>query len=132
MNYCVSVALLDRTVGFPQFDDARVRRDDVQALMPKVRMVVHPDQTTRACLPTKFTEVTMTLKDGRTLSRRVSLAKGQPRNALTDAELRTKFRDCAARALPTERVEALLTAIEKLDTAPSVQALASLLGAEAA
>jgi 2-methylcitrate dehydratase PrpD len=129
MNYCVSVALLDRTVGFPQFDDARVRRADVQALMPKVRMVVHPDQTTRACLPTKFTEVTIARKDGARVSRRVSLAKGQPQNPLTDAELEVKFRDCAIRALPADRVDALVTAIGRLDTAPTVGALAGLLSA---
>jgi 2-methylcitrate dehydratase PrpD len=127
MNYCVSAALLDGTVGFASFDDARVRRADVQTMMPKVRMVVHPDQTTRDCLPTKFTDVTIMLNDGRKLQRRVSTAKGQPQNPLTDAELEVKFRDCAARALPAERVGALVTSIGKLDTLASVTALADLL-----
>src|SRR6185503_3968374 len=84
MPYCVSVALLDRTVGLAQFVDERVRRGDVQALMPKVRMIVHPEQTTRETLVGKFSEVTITLNDGRTLVRRVVHAKGQPRNPLTD------------------------------------------------
>ena len=92
--------------GFAQFTDERVRRADVQALMPRVRMVIHPEQTTRECLPTRFSEVTIRLRDGRQLRRRVQQAKGQPRNPLTDAELTVKFRDCAARALPAERVGA--------------------------
>ena len=128
MPYCVSVALLDRSVGFAQFTDERVRRADVQALMPRVRMVIHPEQTTRECLPTRFSEVTITLRDGRQLQRRVQQAKGQPRNPLTDAELTVKFRDCAARALPAERVESLLAAVQRLETLADVSALARLLG----
>jgi len=127
MHYCVSAALLDGTVGFASFDDARVRRADVQAMMPKVRMVVHPDQTTRDCLPTKFTEIVIALHDGRTLTRRVSTAKGQPKNPLNDTELEVKFRDCATRALPAERAAALVTSIGKLDTLASVTTLADLL-----
>ena len=48
--YCVAVALLDRTVGLAQFADERVRRADVQALMPKVRMIVHPPEELLRCL----------------------------------------------------------------------------------
>jgi 2-methylcitrate dehydratase PrpD len=128
MPYCVSVALLDRTVGLAQFADERVRRADVQALMPKVCMFVHPEQTTRESLPNKFSEVTVKLTDGRTLVRRVDQAKGQPRNPLTDAELEVKFRDAAGRVLPGDRVEALLGAVQKLEAAPDVRPVARLLG----
>ena len=69
--------------------------------MPKVRMFVHPEQTTRESLPNKFSEVTVKLSDGRTLVKRVDQAKGQPRNPLTDAELEVKFRDAAGRTLGT-------------------------------
>jgi 2-methylcitrate dehydratase PrpD len=131
MPYCVSVALLDRTVGLAQFAEERVRRPDVTALMPKVRMFVHPEQTTRECLPTRFSEVTIRLADGRTLSRRVAQAKGQPRNPLTVDELEAKFRDCAARLLPAERVESLLGAVRSLETLPDAGALARLTRADA-
>ena len=127
MPYCVSVALLDRTVGLAQFADERVRRPDVQALMPKVRMFVHPEQTTRECLPTRFSEVTITLKDGRTVTKRVAQAKGQPRNPLTADELEVKFRDAAARVLTAERVASVLSAVRSLDAMPDVGALARLM-----
>ena len=127
MQYCVAVALLDRTVGLAQFADERVRRDDVQALMPRVRMFVHPEQTTRESLPNKFSEVTVTLTDGTKLQRRIDQAKGQPRNPLTDAELEVKFRDAAGRVLPTARVDALLAAVSALETLPDVAPMARLL-----
>jgi 2-methylcitrate dehydratase PrpD len=129
MPYCVSVALLDRAVGFAQFTDERVRRTDVQSLMPRVRMVIHPDQTGRECLPTRFSEVTIRLRDGRQIRRRVQQAKGQPGNPLSDADLAAKFLDCAARALPPERAESLLAAVERLDTLADVSVLARLLAA---
>ena len=128
MPYCVAVALLDGVVGLGQFSDERARRADVQAFMPKVRMFVHPEQTTRDCLPTRFTEVAITLRDGRRLERRVDQAKGQPKNPLSDAELTVKFRDCAARVLAPERVDAVLRAVEGLPTVPDVSAVARLLG----
>ena len=123
MPYCVAVALLDRAVGLAQFADERVRRPDVQALMPKVRMFVHPEQTSRECLPGRFSEVTITLADGRRLVKRVEHAKGQPQNPLTDAELETKFRDCAARALPGDQVDGLLAAVRELEAVADVSAL---------
>jgi 2-methylcitrate dehydratase PrpD len=127
MPYCVSVALLDRAVGLAQFADERVRRADVQALMPRVRMFVHPEQTTRESLPRRFSEVTITLKDGRRLARRVDLAKGQPRNPLKDGELEAKFRECASRALPAPRIDAVLETVRALETVADVRALGRLL-----
>jgi hypothetical protein len=44
------------------------------------------------------------------------------------AELLVKFRDCAARALPAERAESLLAAVQRLETLPDVSALTRLLG----
>jgi 2-methylcitrate dehydratase PrpD len=127
MPYCVAVALLDRTVGLAQFADERVCRADVRALMPRVRMFVHPEQTTRASLPTRFSEVAISLADGRRLTRRVRHAKGQPQNPLTDAELTAKFHDCAARVLPRERAEAVRAAVQGLPAAPDAGVVARLL-----
>jgi 2-methylcitrate dehydratase PrpD len=123
----VSVALLDRTVGLAQFADERVGRDDVQAFMPRVRMVVHPAQTTRDALATRFSEVTITLKDGRRLQKRVTQAKGQPRNPLTEKELQMKFLDCAARVLPSDRASSLLAAISGLEAVSDVAAVTALM-----
>jgi 2-methylcitrate dehydratase PrpD len=131
MPYCVSVALLDRAVGFAQFADERVRRADVQALMPRIRMFVHPEQATRDSLAKRFSEVAITLTDGRRFERRIDVARGQPRNPLTDGELEGKFRDCASRALADERAEAILGTVQALETVRDVSALGRLLATPA-
>ena len=76
-------------------------------------------------------QLTITLRDGRRLTRRVREAKGQPRNPLTDAELTEKFHDCAARVLPTERAESVRAAVQTLETLADVGAIARLLSSDA-
>ena len=71
------------------------------------------------------------LADGRRLVKSVNLAKGQPRNPLSDAELTTKFHDCAARVLSRERADSVLAAVQTLETAPDVSALARILSGSA-
>ena len=95
-------------------------------------MVVHPEQTTRDSLAKKFSEVTIRLTGGQRLDRRVDIAKGQPQNPLTDAELEVKFRDCAARALPADRIDPLLAAVRSLESVPDVSAVCRLLRASGA
>ena len=127
MPYCVSVALLEGSVGLADFTDERARRADVQEFMPRVRMFVHPEQSTRESGTTRFTDVTIALKDGRVLQRRVSQAKGQPKNPLTDAQLEAKFRDCAARVLPAARIDSLVAMLGALEGVPDVGELARAL-----
>jgi 2-methylcitrate dehydratase PrpD len=71
--------------------------------------------------------VTITLTDGRRLQRRVAQAKGQPKNPLTEAELSAKFRDCAARVLPSGQVDVVVELVGRLETLPEVGVLAGAL-----
>ena len=63
----------------------------------------------------------------RQLRERVTHAKGQPKNPLSDAELDAKFRDCAIRVLPANRVDAVLVSIRTLETVPDVSTIAAAL-----
>ena len=92
--------------------------------------LVHPEQTTRECLPTRFSEVTITRQNGRTVTKRVREAKGQPKNRLTPDELEAKFRDAAGRGLDVDRVLSILHAVRSLETVPDVSALARLMSTD--
>ena len=52
---------------------------------------------------------------------------GGPERPLTREELRQKFRDCAAGALPPDRIEEALMQVERVDEAPRVTGLADAL-----
>ena len=51
---------------------------------------------TALCPEKRVASVTVELKDGRLLSRRVDYPKGEPENPISDEELRAKFRSLAA------------------------------------
>jgi 2-methylcitrate dehydratase PrpD len=73
-------------------------------------------------------EMTLVLTDGRALNHRVQCAVGDPKRPLSDAELRAKFIDCAARAarpLSTRTAESLADRILSLENEPDIGAIAA-------
>ncbi|MBX3628273.1 MAG: MmgE/PrpD family protein [Rhizobacter sp.] len=93
MEYAVVAALVDGQVRLSTFDDAAVQRADVQSALPRV----HKSEADGPPFP-RFTEVTLTLNDGRTLRRRVNTARGDAADPLSDAELVDKVADCLSYA----------------------------------
>lgn len=91
MEYNMAVALIDGAVRLASFDDAQLQRADVQALMSRVSL----GEAAGAILP-RWSDVSITLKSGNTLQRRVSVARGDAGDPLSDAELTGKVADCFA------------------------------------
>ena len=72
--------------------------------------------------------VGVTLKDGRHLSRRVENMVGRSGdNAMSVDELRAKFMDCAALALPADQAGAAFADLMALETQTDMESVASLL-----
>lgn len=97
MQYAVAAALADGDVRLSTFEDAAVRRPEIQAFLGKVRKT----QAEGALLP-RWTELTLHMKDGTRLTQRVETLRGSAGLPLTDGELTRKVEDCctfaAARA----------------------------------
>ncbi len=101
--YCVSIALLEGKVGLEEFSDQRFHDPVVQRLMKKVINLRKKE---------KGELVTVNLKDGRSFSHSVIVAKGDARNnPLSDKEVKEKFRACAKRVLSPQNI---LLAEEKI------------------
>ncbi len=73
-------------------------------------------------------DVTVRLKDGSELRRRVDHPRGRPEKPLTPAELRDKFDACAGRALDPERVGQVAELINGLEGLANIGGLCDLLG----
>ncbi|GAA2211639.1 MmgE/PrpD family protein [Nonomuraea monospora] len=94
--------------------------EDFAALEParlelagRVRCVA--DERASEIFPTAFAAVVrVRLRDGSTLEHRVDSSRGGPEHPLSAAELETKFRSNAGRALPEDRVGELAEAVRKL------------------
>ncbi len=91
MAYCMAAALLDGEIRLASFDDAKVMRPEIRALLPKVSLQEAPG----AILP-RWSHVRIELAGGRVLEQRVNTARGDAGDPLSDAELIEKVADCFA------------------------------------
>ncbi len=87
--YCIAAALVHGDIGLGHFTDAAVRDAKVQAVAAKIRYVIDPDNP----YPHGYTgHVRLTLTDGRELEERQPHLRGGRHEALSRADIETKFR----------------------------------------
>ena len=114
-EYWPAITLLRGRLGLPEITDDVVARQEVQALVRKVKVYPDPSIT----VSTARVNIKVTLKDGRTLSEAYFPAKGAPDNPLTRAELTEKFNECAEwgglAGTQSARALELLLALEGVD-----------------
>jgi len=123
---CVALAFVERRVGIAQLQDRVVARPEVRALMPRVRLYVHPEiEALGFDQPRAIVEVHV--RDGRVLSRRADVAQGTAEKPMTRAQLHEKARDCAGLVMPARQAEALIATVEHLEDEPDTSRLVGLL-----
>ena len=91
MQYGMAAALMDGTIRLSSFDDAQVLRPEIAAFMPQVSVSEAPGEI----LP-RWSHVKVTLRNGNVLEQRVSVARGDAGDPLSDDELLEKVADCFA------------------------------------
>jgi 2-methylcitrate dehydratase PrpD len=126
MPYCAAAALATGRVDLGSFDDGPVADIGTRALMERVRMVVDPtipDGLTEHA----WTRVTVRLRDGRALESPPRGASGHPDQPLSDAQLRAKFRACAASVLGPDEADGVAAQLAHLEDIPDIRALTARL-----
>jgi len=120
-QYCLARVLLDRKLGIAEFTNEKVREANVQKIMKKVKVYIHPELKGKAVKDVGFgfTIVTVTQKDGGIFSKKVITPRGETTNPISKVELIYKFKECANFVLPREKdinhaVELLIN-LEKLN-----------------
>src|SRR5262249_17193137 len=104
----------------------RKRHPEVARLSRSMELVHDP--ALDAHYPERYTSVVeVTLRDGRSLSRRVEHAKGTQENPLTGEEVRAKYLRLTAPLVAPSRATAIMAEIDGIDRAPSLARLAALL-----
>jgi 2-methylcitrate dehydratase len=120
LPFIVAAALTEGEITTHQFD--RLSNPLLE------RVTVERDARLSARYPEAVANiVSVRLRDGRTLTERIDYPKGHARNPLTDAEVETKFRVLADRLLRRDQVESALDWLWRLDEAPDVSDLYSLI-----
>lgn len=125
MGYSIALALTRRGHDLALYMDRGLWSDPaIVALMERVEAYRHPAATEKMG---RFAAVAITLVDGRTLETEEPYIKGSPLNPATPAELDAKVRRLAGAALPPERVDALVRAVDNLETMKTMAELTALL-----
>ncbi len=127
VQYCVARALVDGKVLLAHFENGAYRDAAVRALLPRVRATPYTPEQFPA-KPPFAGEVSVTLADGRVFSSRVDRPLGRAAdNAISDADMKTKFEDCAGRVLAPAGVAAAYRAIQELEKLDVIMDLTALL-----
>lgn len=124
MEFAMAAALTARQAGLAQLTDEFVRRAEVQALLPKVKLAL--DDTTSAEDPAfaAHDRVRIRLADGRALaSPELRFARGHWSLPLKEGELWRKFQDCTNAALVPQDAARLFEALQRVDETATLHAL---------
>jgi 2-methylcitrate dehydratase PrpD len=127
LQYCAAISLMDRRVGLAQFTDERMKDPQVQELMKRVEMYVHPEMTQKHSEFQYASDVTIYTRDGRMLQKRVDLAKGNPGHDISEKDRLEKFRECAGTVLTSDKSEKVIDLVGDLDTLPRITELCKII-----
>ena len=111
LKYCLSVALLDGQMGLRQMTDERVRAQDVQALMRRLRIVAPPGGPVERRPKERLT---IHLKNGQNYSTEVT----RPRRISNRGDLEAKYLTCVQASLSPQtaaRVRDTVLNLENVD-----------------
>ncbi len=122
IDYVLAAMLLDGRVDLDSFSDEYCSSARMRASLDKVKVNPHPEWPDDAVSRRK-SPVTITMKDGRKLTKLVEKVRGSPGNPMTREELLGKYRGCASRVLDGERLERSIAALENLEKVPTVKEL---------
>jgi 2-methylcitrate dehydratase PrpD len=130
VQYCMTRALLDRRVSIEHFEGRAYEEPAVRKLLPRVHAA--PYTTAQFPADNHFgAEVKIALQGGRVLSAKVDQPFGRTSdNPLPAGLLKEKFEDCAARALPRERIASVYSSIQGLENLKDVRELTAIIAGE--
>ena len=128
IRYDVAVALLDGTALVEQFTPERIAAADVNELTGRVDVEVTPEMD--AVYPALYAGVvTIRLRDGRELRKRVDYSQGMPENKISAQGLRQKFDSLAGTAVGPQAAARLAASLDDIFECNSIAAVSRTLGA---
>jgi 2-methylcitrate dehydratase PrpD len=123
INYVVAMCFLDGKLEIATFTDEKVNRPEVQDAFRKVQVIC--DESIPE--PGPYCPVSVDLKDGTRRSYTAKIAKGDPRNPMTEDEVIEKFRGNVKAVLADDSAQNLIDAVKHLESVDNVKNLAKQL-----
>jgi 2-methylcitrate dehydratase PrpD len=123
INYVVAMGILDGKLEIPTFTDEKVNQPQVQEALRRVNVII--DESIPE--PGDYCPVTVELKNGTRFSHTATIAKGDPRNPMSEEEVLEKFRSNAKTVISDQQTEELLAAMKNLEKLDKVGKIVELL-----
>ena len=114
--YAVTTALLHRKASLEQFTDEAVQDANAQAMNQKVHVAAHPEMEKSV----QSAIVTIRLKDGREVARRVDRTTGHPEKPMSLNQIIEKYRSCADSVLDKGQIEESIEKVLHLERVSDV------------
>ena len=118
--HAVAVAIVEGAGGEKQFSDRAVSDPTIVALRSKVIPVITPG------IDPAQVDMTVVLRDGRQLHRRIEHAIGSVETPMNDKQLETKFADLADGVLPAATVRRVMDACWNIENLTSAAEIAKM------
>jgi aconitate decarboxylase len=125
--YRVAVALLDGNVLIDQYAPGRLGGDDVWNLIERTEVHHQPAYDRLPVEDRLTTQVRLTLADGTTHAATVAHPRGTGDRALTNDQIRDKYRELTSGTIPPDRQAAIETAVLNVDSLDDISSLVRLL-----
>jgi 2-methylcitrate dehydratase PrpD len=123
INYVVALCILDGKLELATFTDEKVNQPRVQEAFSKVH-VICDDSIPE---PGPYCPVSVELKNGARHSYTAKIAKGDPRNPMTGAEITEKFHGNARSVISEKQAQEVINAVTELESIGNVKTIVSLL-----
>jgi 2-methylcitrate dehydratase PrpD len=123
INFVVAMCFLDGKLEIATFTDENVNRPKVQDAFSKVEVIC--DESIPE--PGPYCPVSVELKNGKRFEYTAKIAKGDPRNPMTEDEVTEKFLSNAKTVLPDDRANKIVAAVQTIETTANMKELAALL-----
>jgi len=108
---------LEGKLEIATFTDARANEPRVQEALRKVRVIVHETIPE----PGTYCPVGIHLQDGTRFTYTTAIAKGHPKNPMSESEVLDKFRSNAEAMLTVPSLEALISTAQRLESLINVR-----------
>jgi 2-methylcitrate dehydratase PrpD len=126
LPHAAAVMVVKGNAGFAELDDAAVKDPVIAALRQLVHVAEDPAMS--AVAPRlRPARVTLTLADGRQVTKACDSHRGDFLRPFSEAEIRAKFRELASVVLTPEGVSRVEDAVDRCEDWPSVDVLTELL-----
>ena len=131
LPYCVAAALVHGDFGLPQMTVPSIHDPAVQAMARRITATVDAELERQHGAGIGPSIVSVKLKRGDSITRRVDYCKGHPKNPMQFDDCAEKFRRCAAfaaRPLPVKTVDEIISLVAALEQLDNINRIVKLLG----